>query len=502
MPGAESQLDEQAQIDLSDGRQSLERYYKESRQDALLAAREHFRALVEHNPLYTDGYLMLGHALTENRQEREAIEVYDRALRILRTHGHSDEQAILKARLLKAGSLLRCYRWADVIGAIDELDTLSRELELATHARPTGGGKKALDAWRNDLWLLARAHAENALCCAHLIVLMPKSDSIRNYHLQDLAALLPRAVIDPLPDPDAFADRRLIADALFDKVQDLIKRSRAVAPLSKREWARDRDARLAEVEGYARFRHAEWLGPACDHAFRTDCARALRKLHEAELHRPRDYALLQNIGMIYLSRRYDPSGHELDRALGYFERSVELKPADYYGHQQLGRISLRRALLAGRSAERERFLAAARRRIATAISLRPESASCRFLSDYVQLVSAMLPARNFTAGDRLAAWEAIEAGDRDARSWAYRWMRLTWQAAGLLSGEPEATFAQQKVELHGELERAIGELDREPDRAWIEVQIRESLRATRQMLEDLTAPPRQKLRVPLDSALE
>ena len=80
MAEATDMLSARAFAELKKVRRSLERYAQDNNQDELLAAQQHFRSLVASSPAYTDGYLLLSQALAENRQEREAIEVYQRAL--------------------------------------------------------------------------------------------------------------------------------------------------------------------------------------------------------------------------------------------------------------------------------------------------------------------------------------------------------------------------------------------------------------------------------------
>ena len=57
--------------------------------------------------------------------------------------------------------------------------------------------------------------------------------------------------------------------------------------------------------------------------FKDECNQAVRSLQDAELRKPWQYALLQNIGMIYLSRRFDPAADDLEHAERYYARSIE-----------------------------------------------------------------------------------------------------------------------------------------------------------------------------------
>jgi hypothetical protein len=81
-------------------------------------------------------------------------------------------------------------------------------------------------------------------------------------------------------------------------------------------------------------------------------------------------------------------------------------------------------------------------------------------------------------------------------------MRLAGQLVDLMSRESTPAFLVQKDTLQNELERSLQQLDREPDRAWAEVQIRESISDMRQVLGDWKSPTRQKPPVKLDAALE
>ena len=174
--------------------------------------------------------------------------------------------------------------------------------------------KAQLDDWRQNRYMLARTYAETAHCLGHLLVLMPKDRSIRADFLPDLVSLFGDQVAEGIRDPDGLADRRKLADRLYALSQEQHKMARQIDPIYKQEWKADLNARLSEVRGYAQFRHAEWLPAKDDKAFKEECNQAVRSLQDAELRKPRHYALLQNIGMIYLSRRFDSPGANLEQA--------------------------------------------------------------------------------------------------------------------------------------------------------------------------------------------
>ena len=98
---------------LTKGRRSLNSYMRDNRQADLLAAQQHFRSLVARSPEYVDGYMMLAYTLAENRQEREAVETYDRAIKLRPQGNVPSRRQLYQAQFLKASSLLRCYSWDD-----------------------------------------------------------------------------------------------------------------------------------------------------------------------------------------------------------------------------------------------------------------------------------------------------------------------------------------------------------------------------------------------------
>ena len=326
--------------------------------------------------------MLLSQALAENRQEREAIEVYDRAIRLLSQDPHSDERRSFEARFLKASSLLHCYRWSDVVEATSEFRKLAQDFKARTTSKPGDKGKLSveqkaqLDDWRQNRYMLARTYAETAHCLGHLLVLMPKDRSIwADFLPEPFVSLFGDQVAEGIRDPDGLADRRkLHADRLYALSQEQHKMARQIDPIYKQEWKADLNARdYSEVRGYAQFRHAEWLPAKDDKAFKEECNQAVRSLQDAELRKPRHYALLQNIGMIYLSRRFDSPGANLEQAERYYSRSIELKPGDYLGHGQLALVGLRRALQATDQSARNEAIKVAEDRVVKALQLRPES---------------------------------------------------------------------------------------------------------------------------------
>jgi hypothetical protein len=508
MAEATDMLSARAFAELKKGRRSLERYAQDNNQDELLAAQQHFRSLVASSPAYTDGYLLLSQALAENRQEREAIEVYQRALRLLSQDPHSDERRSFEARFLKASSLLRCYRWSDVVEATSEFRKLAQDLEARTTSKPGDKGKLSveqkaqLDDWRQNRYMLARTYAETAHCLGHLLVLMPKDRSIRADFLPDLVSLFGDQVAEGIRDPDGLADRRKLADRLYALSQEQHKMARQVDPIYKQEWKADLNARLSEVRGYAQFRHAEWLPAKDDKAFKEECNQAVRSLQDAELRKPRHYALLQNIGMIYLSRRFDSPGANLEQAEGYYSRSIELKPGDYFGHGQLALVGLRRALQATDQSARNEAIKVAEDRVVKALQLRPESQTTRLLRLYLRLASLGLDGKPAKIEELDALLADIQQQDPKEQDVSRRWLSLACGWLRLLASADEAAFNPAKGDLNARMEKFVSDVKDKEDAIWRVAQIREAIDRISRELGSLNYTNRFKPRFEFDAALD
>ena len=336
---------------LHNGQRNLDRYHRTQSTGDLTQAQMHFRELVARRPRYVDGLMLLGFTLAEKRQEAEAASVYKRVIDELtpprdgkrREPAEQLPKQLIEARFLHSSCRLRQYRFADAVAAGNEFLALAADLEATTGL----ASQPDIEWYHRARYMLARAYGEAAHCYGHLITLLPKDRQLDPAEYADAQKV---ATIAALPSLEELADakRRIhLASAYRDECQKLIDKARAIE-ISDLDWKGDLDARLNQVEGYAQYRYTEWLPPAGDGdvAFRDACDAALHKLQAAELRTPRSYELLQQIGMIYLNRRRDPEGKYLDLAKEYYSRSSQLKPNDYYAHEQLARTAARRAIIA------------------------------------------------------------------------------------------------------------------------------------------------------------
>ena len=96
-------------------------------------------------------------------------------------------------------------------------------------------------------------------------------------------------------------------------------------------------------------------------------------LQQADAVQPNHYLILQNLGMIYADPRFDPQGNSIATARRMFDRSIKIKPDDYYGRQQLAALAVRQAYLWGPEFVDSNLINEALRFGNAARELRPES---------------------------------------------------------------------------------------------------------------------------------
>ena len=501
-----AQLSPKALASLTKGRRSLNRYVRDSAQADLEAAQRHFRSLVESSPDYPNGCMMLAYTLAENREEDEAIEMYNRVITLLNKAEVKDERRIHEARFLRACSLLRRYRWKHAVEAIKGFRELAGELDPETGGnRPSERDKKNPEARRRNRYLLARCHAEIAHCFGHLIVFLPKDRPLDDDERSQLGELVGNEDLDKLDlpdkDKDRFADRARIADCFHRQSESCRKTSESVDLSDNDKWQAERRLRLNEVVGYARYRSAEWLDASQGPLFHKECTEAIRSLKEAELRKPRQYALLQNIGMILLNRRYDPAGENLAQAETYYQRSVDLKPGDYFGYEQLARVRLRRMLAATDQADRDAAATAGGESLAKALKLRFDSPGATLLRLYFRLAKlALQPASK--ASDVEALRADVDRYEPDGKHATYRWMRLCCDWLLLLTGSDAGTFNAKKAALASELKTYQDGLEGSADRSWRTSQMLGSVQKLRAELAAATFETRASLKLQLEAALD
>jgi hypothetical protein len=174
-----------------------------------------------------------------------------------------------------------------------------------------------------------------------LRVPVPSDDTIKERNTLYVAALISLAG----KQEEALNDARgaLKNVSIFDDASET----------EKAAWASEKkriEGVLLAAEGYGTFRKAQFFYPDTktgNKDFAKQCEAALQNLQEADSRQPNQYLLLQDLGIIYGDARYDYRNQKIGVAKRYFERSLKIKPDDYFGYQNLAILAVRQAFASG-----------------------------------------------------------------------------------------------------------------------------------------------------------
>jgi hypothetical protein len=289
--------------------------------------------------------------------------------------------AALKARktrfqalLFQANAYRKLYRWDELVRAITQLDEIDAELQ-AIESKPLVGSSATdkLDFMK----IRAVALSEKANSIGYGLILLHPDDFIEAFKdklpskdkLPASIALKPeveRKLVKAMEQSatpaarkeafgaildDLYAKQKKTSDDARAELKQITAQARARTAGGDHEngaWKRENDrieSLLLSAEGYAVFRHAQAPDQngevRNDEVFGEECRKALANLQEADARQPDQYVVLQNIGMIYGDPRFDSRNTQIDKARSYFQRSVRLKPNDYFGHQNLASLAVR-----------------------------------------------------------------------------------------------------------------------------------------------------------------
>ena len=287
----------QALQSFNHGLRALEEYQQGLSHDALKEAMESLQRMQIIAPDYGLGLYFYGVALSEDREEAKAADVFEKIQRLQASDAVKSE-----ARFQRAAALLRLYNPENANLAVTELQELIKDLEKKQGAASASSDRAYFTK------LLAISHAQLAYTFGTMIVLFGDASKYSSV----------------TPEIDA-------ARSDFNAVpQD--------------QWASDREKndvsfRIDNAAGYSLFRYAQ-RGDAAE--FVKRCDDAIKFLTKADQARPNHYEVLQNLGMIYDDEFFDPSGIHLDMAETLYERTQLFVPNDYYQYERLARIQWRR----------------------------------------------------------------------------------------------------------------------------------------------------------------
>jgi hypothetical protein len=379
------------------GRQHLASYLRSFDYNELVEARREFRLLRQEMPHFVQGLMFLALTLSELRNEEEAIAAYRLAQSELSQHAQespmsdADKKTFFQARLFMAAAYRKLYHWQQLHVAITELEQLDKDVReelkgpasIAKPSAPAAALPPLPDQDRYDFQKIRLAVlTEKAASLAYYLILLYYG----NFAEALLHPLLHPSVPEDPPVPEALKsdlaeeqelknikdenykwptdqsarDRRdEVLNKWLDKIQDGHKAAVAEANKLRDEisktapkkevWVSERekmDSQLNNAEAYALFRYAQ-ARARDDDEFRKHCRTARDLLLRADAVQPNHYLILQNLGMIYADPRFDPLGNSIATARRLFERSIKIKPDDFYGRQQLAALAVRQAYLWG-----------------------------------------------------------------------------------------------------------------------------------------------------------
>lgn len=363
------------------GRQFLTAYQADLDPSQLDRAEERLRFLRGEMPSFPDGLLLLGITLTEQRKEDEAIQVFLQ-LKDLRSQGSSKDQLrTFNARLLEATARRKLYRVTENNRSVQILQDLLGDLAAALKTGPATDEKKTPQGAAltpSDLQRLELSvWCELVSALGHYQVLLRAEDFDKQLQQapKEVAASeseqeLLRGAGDKQDERyKAFLQVRarlfslqdtayLHAEGLLNQLgKDLEEKEAAVIA-----------SRLDNANGYARFRYAQELD---EDAFQVEAKTAEKRLRTADASHPNDYMVLQNLATLLLEARYDPEGRNLVEAMELLQRSLKIKPRDYWGYEQLASAYARKADLFGLDALNDKDLDAAIAAVEKAREYRP-----------------------------------------------------------------------------------------------------------------------------------
>jgi tetratricopeptide (TPR) repeat protein len=346
-----------------EARGALGRYYANGSWNDLDVALDRLQTLRAQMPEYADGLQLLGMALAEKRNEIEAIHVYEQLRSVLlqdkdwnQLPAHQ-KRRVLSVDLLKATATCKLYTWQSAHQTISGLLQVSEKLrtESAT-ALPESERVAYAELRAQTAVQLAYTYALYLAYIRQYTVaeMFGSADAPGELRVSDPAVL---KVLREGPPEEAKKIVRQTMQKVAGEHRKWINSAEQEQAKLETEWRELADgerrraelaARLHLAAGYASYRMAELerndaagrndtiFGETFD-ARLDEASKALRKADAAH---PNHYLVLQLLGLVYSEPRRE--GMYPNIAEQYFERAIRANPSDYYGHELLAGILLRR----------------------------------------------------------------------------------------------------------------------------------------------------------------
>ena len=368
------------------GRSALARYFSAGDWKELDKAIVQLRLLRALMPENKEGLQLLALALAENRNDSEAIHVYDQLLSLLEKSeksGNEDEQSLLEkwaTQLHKATAMLQLFAWRSTHQAHDDLIALRAALNNSIEDRCKNNSDQDFTLYCVKVYeLQAQTNIQLAYSYGiYLAYLKDKmvseifgSDSAPNkLRIKDKHQL--DVLRNGLPEDGGEAKEIVKAVMVECAAQHIARLNEAQenVKLFTDNWQRMRieqgsrrvkelQARYHFVAGYTHFRIAQLESSvkgatiiinesileqpdlqADDTAYGARTRNATEHLKQAEAAHPNHYQVLQFLGLVLSEPRL--KNPDLHIAEQYFERAILAKPTAYYSRALRAELLLRR----------------------------------------------------------------------------------------------------------------------------------------------------------------
>jgi hypothetical protein len=517
-------------------------------------AERQFRILYQEMPNFTDGLMLLGITLMEQKKEAEAIGVFDRVKQNLLRWAEvlagsqrqrvdaalaanrlnvEEKKALLSAMLFRATAERKLYRVENNHLALAEIEDVLAV--IGRLHRPLPPPQREDDKQKADRQDFFKIHisvlAEKAYVLGAYLVLLnqenfatnldpsaPAGAPVARVNPPELVALTPAI----LADLTAISARIQAGGAGLEQAKkDWLKAYRdrmtaiyglhkvAVAdakalfnnvPIDDDKWKTARERFLSDLNnaaGYAQFRHAQatidFTGK--DEVFLAECKGALDNLHEAYAAHQNEQTILLNLGLIESYPRCDREGVNIERARNYLKQASALKPADYYAAQLLATLGIRELYTWGPFAKLETLKdtidAAEKARM-----LRPEDGTILALvaqANILQWAQAADDAARKLAATKIEA-AITQAEKRKATNVHLHTVRLQWLVNQAAKAADDKQFDDLKTKISVEVGKAIPHAQDDP--GWYGHQLLMDAAALSDQLTPLNAKDRSSLHWP------
>ena len=226
---------------------------------------------------------------------------------------------------------------------------------------------------------------------------------------------------------------------------------------------------------------------------------SINDLESAENLKPKDFVIWQNLGLIFLDRRFDPEGINLNNAKRYFVKSQQLKPKDWWAYRQLGTVHMRRAELEGVNKEAKDEIeegwnymleAYNRRKHPTVLILKSKLATMRWV---VESNGEERKKRANEIKESLLSLEEVQEEDPQAC-----WAKVVWHAAQLAYGDVD--FAETKKSILEICEECLKAAGKHGDIDWFADQVKQATEQISNRVKALEESDRGNLRFRFDGS--